>query len=68
MSRILNIRFDLEKPEGDGSNYIIVNRKDLSYTRRRMFGEIYKDGYTMFIDDDGSCDKVDKPSSPDNQI
>ena len=62
------LRFDLEKPEGDGSNYIIVNRKDLSYTRRRMFGEIYKDGYTMFFDDDGSCDKVDKPSSPDNQI
>ena len=62
------LRFDLENPEDDGSNYIIVNRKDLSYERRRMFGEIYKDGYAMFFDDNGSCEKVDKPSSPDNQI
>tara|TARA_Y100001933_G_scaffold17223_1_gene14946 strand:+ start:63 stop:491 length:429 start_codon:yes stop_codon:yes gene_type:complete len=62
------LRFDLKNPEDDGSNYIIVNRKDLSYVRRRMFGEIYKDGYTMFFDDNGSCEKVDKPSSPDNQI
>jgi len=62
------LRFDLKNPEDDGSNYIFVNRKDLSYARRRMFGEIYKDGYTMFFDDNGSCEKVDKPSSPDNQI
>ena len=62
------LRFDSEEYEGMIPDYIIINRKDLTYVRRLVLGDLDKDRYTMFFDDDGSCKKVDKPSSPDNQI
>ena len=62
------LRFDSEEYEGMIPDYIIINRKDLTYVRRLVLGDLDKDLYTMFFDDDGSCKKVDKPSSPDNQI
>ena len=63
-----DLRFDSEEYEGMIPDYIIINRKDLTYVRRLVLGDLDKDLYTMFFDDDGSCKKVDKPSSPDNQI
>ena len=39
-------------------DYIIINRKDLTYVRRLVLGDLDKDRYTMFFDDDGSCKKL----------
>ena len=62
------LRFDSEEYEGSSPDYIIINRKDLTHDRRIVLGDLDKDGYTIWVVDDGSCKKVDKPSSPDNQI
>lgn len=62
------IRFNSEKLNDDYPDYVVVNRKTLSYVRRQRLGELDKDGFTIFFDDKGFCEKVDRPASSENQI
>ena len=64
------LRFISEKHSRDDlpAEYIVLNRKDLSYEDRSRSGDYKQDGYTMYTTAKGSCKKVDKPSSPDHQV